>query len=156
MRSWLGWPRIKGERDSRATGAAPVQAAPRRSVRRGGQATVELALILPVFLLIVMGVLDLGRAFYTYEAVANAAREVARQCALTKNMSTSQMGTAATNETGGAITITATSSPACDSSMVAGSPVTVTASASFTPVTTIVISTASITISASATMVVWQ
>jgi Flp pilus assembly protein TadG len=116
MRSWLAWPGMMGKRDSRATGTVLIQAVPSRSVRRGGQATVELALILPVFLLLVMGVLDLGRVFYTYEAIANAAREVARQCALTKNMSTSQMGTAATNETGGAITITASSTPACDSS----------------------------------------
>ena len=43
-----------------------------------GQAAVELALILPVLLLILMGLLDLGRLFYFEEALANAAREGAR------------------------------------------------------------------------------
>jgi len=49
-----------------------------RSVRREGQALVEFALVLPVFLLIVFGVFDLGRAVYAYNTVANAAREGAR------------------------------------------------------------------------------
>jgi Flp pilus assembly protein TadG len=121
--------------------------------RRPGQAAVELALILPFFLLIVMGVLDLGRVFYTYEALANGTREAVRQCVLTKNMTSSQLGTAATNETGGAITITATASPGCTSSLVSGSSVTVTAQTSFTPVTAYF--TGPITLTANATMVVF-
>lgn len=48
------------------------------SRRYRGQAAVELALILPVMLLILMGMLDLGRLFYYEEAMANAAREGAR------------------------------------------------------------------------------
>ena len=53
-----------------------LSSASRRGARGG--AIVEFALILPVFLLIVMMVIDLGRAFSTYEAIANAAREGAR------------------------------------------------------------------------------
>jgi len=39
---------------------------------------VEFALIIPIFLLVVFGILDLGRAVYTYHTLNNAAREGAR------------------------------------------------------------------------------
>lgn len=39
---------------------------------------VEFALILPVFLLVLVGIFDFGRAIYAYNNVANAAREGAR------------------------------------------------------------------------------
>ena len=39
---------------------------------------VEFALILPVFVLILVGVFDLGRAVYAYNTINNAAREAAR------------------------------------------------------------------------------
>lgn len=42
------------------------------------QTLVEFALLLPVFLLFVIVVFDLGRAVYYYSAVHNAAREGAR------------------------------------------------------------------------------
>lgn len=43
-----------------------------------GQSLVEFALILPVFMLIVLGIFDFGRAIYSYSALHNAAREGAR------------------------------------------------------------------------------
>lgn len=43
-----------------------------------GQALIEYALIIPVFMLIVMVIFDLGRAVYYYSAIHNAAREGAR------------------------------------------------------------------------------
>jgi Flp pilus assembly protein TadG len=51
-----------------------------RSLRRTelGQGMVELALILPVVLLLVLGVIDLGMGFRTYITLTNAAREGAR------------------------------------------------------------------------------
>jgi Flp pilus assembly protein TadG len=47
-----------------------------RSNRTGprGQSLVELALILPVLLLIVMFALDFGRAFYSWVTITNATR----------------------------------------------------------------------------------
>ncbi len=48
-----------------------------RSKERG-QSLVELALILPVLILVLLGILDFGRAFYAYNAISNAAREGAR------------------------------------------------------------------------------
>jgi len=48
--------------------------------RRGqhGQALVEFALVFPVLLLLIFGIIDAGRLIYTYNTVANAARDGAR------------------------------------------------------------------------------
>lgn len=46
--------------------------------RRRGQELVEYALILPIFLLVTLTILDLGRATYYASALHNAAREGAR------------------------------------------------------------------------------
>lgn len=45
---------------------------------RSGQGLVEFAIVIPVFLVILMGVVDLGRGIYMYNGVAEAAREIAR------------------------------------------------------------------------------
>lgn len=45
---------------------------------RSGQGLVEFALVIPIFLVILMGVVDLGRGIYMYNGVAEAAREIAR------------------------------------------------------------------------------
>src|SRR5437867_769803 len=50
----------------------------RRRAGERGTAIVEMALILPVFLLLVMGTLDFGRAIYARNMLANAARDGAR------------------------------------------------------------------------------
>ena len=50
----------------------------RRRNHRRGQTLVEMALILPIFLLILMGIIDFGRAVYAYNTVANAARQAVR------------------------------------------------------------------------------
>lgn len=52
----------------------------RRSIHRRarGQGLVEFALVLPIFLILLMGVFDLGRAVFAYNSVTNAAREGAR------------------------------------------------------------------------------
>jgi len=50
--------------------------------RRLGQGMVELVIVLPLLLTILFGTLDLGRAFYTYIALTNAAREAARYAAV--------------------------------------------------------------------------
>ena len=45
------------------------------SIRSRGQSLVELALILPIFLLLIAGAVDLGRLFYAYVAITNASKE---------------------------------------------------------------------------------
>jgi len=46
--------------------------------RTRGQALVEFALVFPAFLLIVLGIVDVGRGIYVYNGVSQAAREIAR------------------------------------------------------------------------------
>jgi Flp pilus assembly protein TadG len=46
--------------------------------RSRGQALVEVALVAPVFFLMVFGTIDIGRVVWANDAVANAAREGAR------------------------------------------------------------------------------
>ena len=50
----------------------------RRRNRQSGQSLVEFALVLPVFLLILAGIIDMGFMFYSRITVINAAREGAR------------------------------------------------------------------------------
>jgi Flp pilus assembly protein TadG len=54
----------------------------RRAARRRGQALVEFSLALVPFLLILMGIADLGRAVYINNGVNEAAREIARTTAV--------------------------------------------------------------------------
>lgn len=46
-----------------------------RTRRSRGQSVAEFAVVLPIMLLILAGAIDLGRAFYAYVAVENAAKE---------------------------------------------------------------------------------
>ncbi len=50
--------------------------------RERAAAAVEMAIVLPLLLLIVGGIIDFGRFFYTQNIVVNAAREGARSRAL--------------------------------------------------------------------------
>lgn len=43
-----------------------------------GQSLVEFALVLPILLLLVFGIVEFGRAFNTYLIISNASREGAR------------------------------------------------------------------------------
>lgn len=56
--------------------------APRTSARGEGTATAELALLLPMILLLVMGALEFGHVFQAWVVVNNAAREGARYAAV--------------------------------------------------------------------------
>lgn len=49
-----------------------------RARRERGAAAVEFALILPLMILLLAGIIDFGRFFYTQNIVVNAAREGAR------------------------------------------------------------------------------
>ena len=53
-----------------------------RLAERRGQSLVEFALVLPILLLIVVGILEFGIAFRTFQVVTNAAREGARTAVL--------------------------------------------------------------------------
>ena len=53
-----------------------------------GAAAVELALVLPVLLLVLFGVIDFGRMLHTQLKLTEAAREGARAAALRQNATT--------------------------------------------------------------------
>jgi Flp pilus assembly protein TadG len=56
----------------------------RRRDRRG-QTIVEFALILPIFILLLVGIIDFGRAVYASSTIQNAAREAVRVAIVDQN-----------------------------------------------------------------------
>ncbi len=68
-----------------------------------GQAMVEMALLLPLLVLLAIGMVDLGRAFYYKEAITNVAREGARYGASDPHATESQIEAAALQENDGLI-----------------------------------------------------
>jgi Flp pilus assembly protein TadG len=66
-----------------------------------GQGLVEFALLLPVLVLIIFGVLELGRAFFAFVAITNASREGARVYTFRPNVTTiTNINTAVYSEIG--------------------------------------------------------
>jgi Flp pilus assembly protein TadG len=124
----------------------------RQNVRsERGQALVEAALLLPILMVLAMGAVDFGRAYYAYTTLANAAREGAI-CASLRTLCPGGAAGAATAEVGtslpGGVTTTVSGSTS------PGSSVTVTVRHDFQAVTTAVLGTRAFPIRASATMVV--
>jgi Flp pilus assembly protein TadG len=58
--------------------------------RRLGAATVETALVLPVFFMVMVGIVEIGRAFMISQLLTNAAREGGR-VAIMKNSTNAQV-----------------------------------------------------------------
>lgn len=50
-----------------------------------GQSLVEFALVVPLFLLLLFGLFDLGRGVFAYNAIQNAAREAVRLAIVDQN-----------------------------------------------------------------------
>jgi Flp pilus assembly protein TadG len=73
---------------------------------RKGAAAVEFALVVPLLLLLLWGIVDIGRAFYTLNNLASAVREGARTAAV---MPTDPTG--ATNKTTIKTTVTTDFTP---------------------------------------------
>jgi len=77
---------------------------------RRGQATVEFALILPVFLLILAGSIEFGRVFWSYGLLLQAAQEGARQGAVLGSATSDTTITTTTQQTAakGGLTLSTT------------------------------------------------
>jgi Flp pilus assembly protein TadG len=60
----------------------------RRSNRKRGQAMVEFALVIPIFMLVLSGILDFGFSLYSRMTVINAAREGARAAVMVSDVTT--------------------------------------------------------------------
>ena len=55
----------------------------RRSIRdEGGQAAVEFALVIPFLLVLLVGIVEFGRAWNEHQVITDAARETARRASL--------------------------------------------------------------------------
>ena len=99
---------------------------------RLGAAVVELAVVLPLFLLLVLGMIEFGRMLMVQQILINASREGARRAVLDK--ATTQEITTAVNQylahsgiNGASVTV----SPNPPSSAAYGEPVSVTVSVAF-------------------------
>lgn len=116
-----------------------------------GQGLVELALLVPILLLVTLGAIDFGRAFYGYTILANAAREGAI-CASLGSMCPAGAVGAAAAEVGGTLPGAITTTVAGGGSP--GSSITVTVQYDFQAATTVILPLGVLPIRASTTMVV--
>jgi Flp pilus assembly protein TadG len=101
--------------------------------RDRGSAAVEFALLLPVLLLLIFGVIDFGRAINDQITLTQAAREGARLAAL--GYSTSSVQTRAQNAATGLSPVTVTVSSSCPTGAGAGVDAVVQTSYSFSFIT---------------------
>ncbi|GAA0558360.1 hypothetical protein GCM10010172_46760 [Paractinoplanes ferrugineus] len=98
-----------------------------------GAAAVELALVLPILLLLVFGLIDFGRVMQQQIQLTEAVREGARVGAL--NGTASDMQAQVVSTVGGSTGITYTTTTACTSAATATSTATMTVTRTFDPVT---------------------
>ena len=64
--------------DVAANETSPRWATPNSAVNHRGQGLVEFALVIPVFLLLVLGVVEFGRLMVTYSSISTASRDAVR------------------------------------------------------------------------------
>lgn len=94
--------------------------------RRRGAVIVEMALVLPIFLMLVFGIIEFGRGFMVGQLVTNAAREGARRAILDGSTNadvTSFIQTfmqSSANVSASNVTVTITVTPAAGNPAVAG------------------------------------
>ena len=91
----------KAKRDT--VGSRHAAPRSRSRLREHGAAAVEMALILPLLLIMVGGIVDMGRYMFTKEIVINAAREGARSMAVGYNQTQSR--TTVTSAIAGGVTV---------------------------------------------------
>lgn len=65
--------------------------------RRRGAAAVELALVSPIFVALILGIIDIGQYINVSQVTHNASREAARQAAKSTVLTTSSVETAIDN-----------------------------------------------------------
>lgn len=104
--------------------------------KKSGQAIVEFALILPVFILMLMGLLEFGLFFNSYINVTFASKEGARIASLDTNATTQTVESSITATMPSSGTVTVTVSPPAP--RVTGATVTVTVTRQHTFMTPII------------------
>lgn len=110
--------------------------ASRADTRDRGSAAVEFALILPILLLVLFGIVDFGRLYFTQITLTDAAREGARVLALEgasgSGFTTAQADADARTRVQDAVTGIDSTVTVSTGACIVGQPVTVTASTNFT------------------------
>src|SRR5450759_5109182 len=81
-------------RDWRNASATRVEASPDQS--ESGAAMVEFTVLMPVFFLILFGIIEFGMIFFLRNNMVNAAREAARTVAVQQGTPTSALTSACT------------------------------------------------------------
>jgi Flp pilus assembly protein TadG len=104
---------------------------------RKGQSLVEVAIAMPLLLLILMGILDLGRAYFTYIALSDAAAEGAAYAAIHPE-NTAQIIARAADNTNGLVVLEPEMVSVDCSTFTAGSPITVSVAFDYQLLTPIV------------------
>ena len=111
----------------------------KHSRREKGQSLLEFALILPVLLIVLAGVLDLGRIYYSYVAITDAAAEGATYAAMYPQVSDrDEVFQRAQEASRGLVQIDNSMVEVDCPSVASGAPVTVTVSYSFTVATPLI------------------
>jgi Flp pilus assembly protein TadG len=131
---WLRGKRLAGGDHSNARAAQ--LAAARRAGRRGA-AAAELALVLPVFIALIVGMFEFSRAFMLKQAVTAAAQEACRVAILDGSTSTSvrSKAVASLSPAGiGSSSVTVTTTPTAPSSGGYDTPVSVTVAVPYSAV----------------------
>ena len=59
--------------------------------KQKGQVIIEFALILPLFIILLFGIIYCGMLFYDYSTLSNVARAAARERAITKTETESEI-----------------------------------------------------------------
>jgi Flp pilus assembly protein TadG len=108
-----------------------------RTHREKGQSLTEVALTLPVLLLILAGILDLGRLYYVFVTVSDAAAEGAAYAAINPDDS-GEIVDRTQAATGGLVQIDENMVLIDCPTIAAGAPVTVTVAYTFTIETPII------------------
>lgn len=117
----------RGARGVRAPGAGVARdPAPDRATRDRGAALVEFALVLPLLIVLLVGIVEFGRAYHTQIVLQGAAREGARALALGESPE------AAVQAAAGGTSISVGATSACPSGDTGSSYASVTTSTPFT------------------------
>jgi Flp pilus assembly protein TadG len=139
-------PFFRADRPAAGSDVVAVNSAPGRNVKlekvfrkcrrnRRGSAVVEFAVVAPIFITLVFGMIEYGRMVMVQQLITNAAREGARRGVL-DGATTAEVQTAVTSHLSNASVTgaTVTVNPSPPSSAGYGAPVTVTVSIPFSQV----------------------
>jgi Flp pilus assembly protein TadG len=122
---------MRAFRKSLATDRRPMK---RRRDRRRGVAAAEFAIVAPVFLMVVLGIIEVGRAIMVQQVLINASRVGARRAVMLSSTEDAVIDAVSEYTSAVGVATVSTSVSPDPETAEAGAPVTVTASVSFSNV----------------------